>query len=93
MRKRRQYQTKNIMKPYQEYPRDVATPYTEASVMRVPDGTDTTMEVVDAEISRGYERDKIKLMQALHDAINRPKGVVPESADEFYQPFTYIMKL
>jgi hypothetical protein len=25
------------------------------------------------------------LLIALHDAINRPKGVVPESADRFYQ--------
>lgn len=25
-----------------------------------------------------------RLMQALHDAINRPMGVVPESTEEFY---------
>jgi hypothetical protein len=27
-----------------------------------------------------------RLLQALHDAINRPKGVVPDSALEFYDP-------
>jgi len=27
-----------------------------------------------------------KLKKALHDAIRRPMGVVPESAEEFYQP-------
>ena len=26
-----------------------------------------------------------ELLEALHDAINRPKGVVPKSADKFYQ--------
>jgi hypothetical protein len=28
-------------------------------------------------------RENIKLRIALHDAINRPMGVVPESAEEF----------
>lgn len=27
-----------------------------------------------------------RLLQALHDAINLPKGVVPDSALEFYNP-------
>ena len=27
-----------------------------------------------------------RLLTALHDAINRPKGVVPDSALEFYDP-------
>jgi replicative DNA helicase len=27
-----------------------------------------------------------ELKRALHDAISRPKGVVPESAEKFYQP-------
>ena len=27
-----------------------------------------------------------KLLTALHDAIDRPKGVVPDSAIEFYDP-------
>jgi hypothetical protein len=30
-----------------------------------------------------------RLMVALHDAINRPKGVVPVSAEEFYNPLRY----
>lgn len=29
------------------------------------------------------------LLRALHDAINRPKGVVPESAEPFYDPVRY----
>jgi len=29
-----------------------------------------------------------RLLIALHDAINRPKGVVPVSAEEFYDPKT-----
>jgi len=29
------------------------------------------------------------LKVALHDAINRPKGVVPESAEPFYDPVRY----
>jgi hypothetical protein len=27
-----------------------------------------------------------RLLEALHDAIDRPKGVVPDSAIEFYKP-------
>lgn len=30
-----------------------------------------------------------QLLQALHDAINSPKGVVPDSALEFYDPKKY----
>jgi len=30
-----------------------------------------------------------RLLIALHDAINRPKGVVPASAEAFYDPQTY----
>jgi len=32
------------------------------------------------------EKENFKLRNALHDAINRPKGVVPDSACEFYEP-------
>jgi len=31
-------------------------------------------------------RENLLLREALHDAINRPKGVVPESAERFYDP-------
>lgn len=30
-----------------------------------------------------------KLVEALHDAINSPKGVVPKSAEPFYDPKRY----
>jgi len=30
------------------------------------------------------------LLLALHDAINRPKGVVPESAERFYQSNAHV---
>lgn len=36
-----------------------------------------------------WVRDPAKLLRALHDAINRPKGVVPESAEPFYDPVRY----
>ena len=40
----------------------------------------------------GFDHDKTinekieRLLEALHDAIDRPKGVVPDSAIEFYDP-------
>jgi len=37
----------------------------------------------------GYEHEIVMLKVALHDAINRPKGVVPKSAAEFYEPWIY----
>jgi len=36
-----------------------------------------------------YQRENYRLRAALHDAINSPKGVVPESADEFYNPVPF----
>jgi hypothetical protein len=36
------------------------------------------------------EAENARLRDGLHDAINRPKGVVPASADEFYDPRTAI---
>jgi hypothetical protein len=36
--------------------------------------------VTTSDHSENYKQ----LLIALHDAINRPKGVVPSSADEFY---------
>jgi len=33
-----------------------------------------------------------QLRRALHDAIDHPKGVVPDSAAEFYEPHTYYKK-
>ena len=33
-----------------------------------------------------------KLLVALHDAINQPKGVVPKSAEQFYQANTEIAR-
>jgi len=38
---------------------------------------------------RGAEEKNTQLLIDLHDAINRPKGVVPASADEFYNPAMY----
>lgn len=34
----------------------------------------------------GFEDRERKLREALHDAINAPKGVVPASAEAFYDP-------
>ena len=39
--------------------------------------------VLNAENSK-LRADNLRLIAALHDAINRPMGVVPESAEEFY---------
>ena len=41
------------------------------------------MEVARQEIIR-LEAENARLRTALHDAINRPMGVVPDSAVEFY---------
>lgn len=37
-------------------------------------------------IQRAFEERERKLREALHDAINAPKGVVPASAEAFYDP-------
>lgn len=37
-------------------------------------------------IQRAFEDRERKLREALHDAINAPKGVVPASAEAFYDP-------
>ena len=38
---------------------------------------------------RNLEWERDKLLIALHDAINRPMGTVPDSAMEFYDPSYY----
>jgi len=40
-------------------------------------------------VAVGNEEKVEKLTKALHDAINRPKGVVPDSATEFYDQDFY----
>lgn len=38
------------------------------------------------QAERAFEDRERKLREALHDAINAPKGVVPASAEAFYDP-------
>jgi len=46
---------------------------------------ETLQDVADNLSKQGFEyMNYIQLLTALHDAINSPKGVVPESADKFY---------
>lgn len=40
---------------------------------------------VDTKLAELRARERA-ILQALHDAINRPKGIVPESAEPFYNP-------
>ena len=46
---------------------------------------ETLQDVADNLSKQGFEyMNYIQLLTALHDAINAPKGVVPESAEKFY---------
>jgi len=39
-----------------------------------------------SEAIKKLEKENFKLRSALHDAITKPMGVVPDSAIEFYDP-------